>query len=318
MAPPSILIIGATGNTGRGVTSTLPSLLKQTKSLSNHHIIALSRSKDSPAAKTTAASGIEVIEFNWIELTASWLESHKVQRIFIASHNEPTHFAEEGQLHNEALLAGVKYVVRISTTAANVAPNYRAYYPRTHWAIDQMLSSKEFDAMEYTSLQPNVFFPYSMQGAVDFIRHYRKTGSQPEEGLSTMLDEHAPVGIIAADDVGVFAAHLLASDNISPHAGKHYVLNGPEDISGRKIVDLVEEYIGGEKVKKTVFRDLRLIEKWADATQNGSKNVIRSVVNAPVTGYEGKCKAETTSEEVLRIAAPKGTARGYLEGMLKE
>jgi hypothetical protein len=47
---PSILIVGATGNTGRGVVRTLPNLLQSSSSLTGSCIIALTRSASSPVA----------------------------------------------------------------------------------------------------------------------------------------------------------------------------------------------------------------------------------------------------------------------------
>ena len=119
---PTILIVGATGNTGRSVVETLPKLLQNTK-LSSYRILALTRSKDSAIAKKLAEiSGVEVAEKNWTEIDDQWLREHEVERLFIASHNGVSHFAEESQFHYFALQAGVKYAVRISTTAYSVKP----------------------------------------------------------------------------------------------------------------------------------------------------------------------------------------------------
>jgi uncharacterized protein YbjT (DUF2867 family) len=129
---PTILIVGATGNTGRSVVETLPKLLQGTN-LSSHRIIALTRNANSPAAKAMVKlPGVELAEQNWVEIDQDWLREHEVARVFVASHNLPNHFAEEGQFLVNALRAGVEYVVRISTTAANVRPDYQAYYPRSH------------------------------------------------------------------------------------------------------------------------------------------------------------------------------------------
>jgi len=48
---PTILAVGATGNTGKSVVETLSKLRATASSLADHHILALTRSKDSPAAK---------------------------------------------------------------------------------------------------------------------------------------------------------------------------------------------------------------------------------------------------------------------------
>ncbi|KAK5170376.1 uncharacterized protein LTR77_004963 [Saxophila tyrrhenica] len=306
---PSILIVGATGNTGRSVVETLPGLTKNTE-LSSHRIIALTRSSKSPAAQQLAKiDRVEVVEQNWIEITSDWLREHEVNRIFIAPHNEPTQFAEEGQFHVSALQAGVKYVVRISTTAANVHPNYPAYYPRTHWAIEAMLSQPEFKSMQWTSLQPNVFFSIVFGPSVEMIKNFRKTGKQGT--LSILLDEDTPTGVIDPHEIGVLAAHLLAQKDTSPHNNKRYVLNGPEDITGAQVVKMVEKQIG-EPVKDVKFKDVSFIDQWADSV-SGSKNLIRTVKFAPVTSWEGKAMAETTSKEVLELYAPKRTAGEALE-----
>ncbi|RMI89611.1 hypothetical protein CDV36_016653 [Fusarium kuroshium] len=119
---PTILVVGATGNTGRGVVETLSELLKTTP-FSSHKILALTRSSSGAAAQLLARlPNVELVEQNWVEITLAWLRQHNVERAFIASHNQPNQFAEESTFHLATLQAGVQYVVRISTTAANIRP----------------------------------------------------------------------------------------------------------------------------------------------------------------------------------------------------
>jgi uncharacterized protein YbjT (DUF2867 family) len=150
---------------------------------------------------------VEVLEQNWVEITADWLRAHQVVRAFIASHNEPTHFSEESSFQLAALQAGVKYVVRISTTAANVRPDCPAAYSRAHWAIEALLSTPEFEALQWTSLQPNGFPSVYLTPAAALIKQYRETGKQGPLRLMAAAD--APVGLVHPDDVGAFAARLL-------------------------------------------------------------------------------------------------------------
>lgn len=315
---PSILIAGATGNTGRRLTEILPELLKSSNVLSDHRVIALTRSLTSSVAQDLAKiPGVEVVEQNWVEITADWLREHEVVRAFIASHNEPNQFAEESTFHLAALNAGVKYVVRISTTAANVRPDCAAYYTRSHWAIESLLSQPEFAALQWTSLQPNVFSNFVLAPAVEFIKEYRKTGKQSTLRLLTAKD--APVGIIDSSEVGVFAAHLLAQDDTTVHNKAKYVLNGPEDISGRQIVELVEQYIGTQ-VDDVIYQDtsfLDMMYEMKSATAPLSKNVFTSIKYAPLTAWEGKCSVSTTSKEVLQLAAPKITPADVLKSLLE-
>ncbi|KAJ5476509.1 hypothetical protein N7475_002238 [Penicillium sp. IBT 31633x] len=316
---PSILIVGATGNTGQSLVEALPKLLQSSNVLSGHRIIALTRSSKSPAAQQLAKiPGVEVIEQNWVEINSDWLREHQVVRAFIASHNEPSQFAEESTFHIAALNAGVKYVVRISTTAANVRPDCKAYYPRTHWAIETLLSTPEFADLQWTSLQPNIFSKFYFASAVDFVKEYRKSGQQGVLRLIAAKD--APVGVIDPAEVGDFAAHLLSQEDTTVHNKAKYVLNGPDDITGQQIVDMVEQNIGTQ-VKEVVYQDDAFVDQlyeYVYAPTHQSKNVIMSIKHAMETAWEGKCSASTTSKEVLELAAPKRTPAEMLKTFLKE
>lgn len=315
---PTILIVGATGNTGRSVTETLPKLLQTSNVLSNHRVIGLTRSLDSPVAKQLAKlPGVEMIEQNWVEITADWLREHEVVRAFIASHNEPNQFAEESTFHLAALKAGVKYVVRISTTAANVRPDCDAYYPRSHWAIEALLSSPEFSEMHWTSLQSNVFSQFYLSSAAELIKQYRKTGEQGT--LRLLASKDAPVGIIDSDDVGALAARLLSENNPAIYNKAKYVLNGPEDITGSQIVNMVEQHTG-TKVTDVSYKDTSIVDLLYEhkfAAAHESKNVVMSIKHALETAWEGKCTSSTTSKEVLELAAPKHTSADVLKTLLE-
>ncbi|KAJ3539820.1 hypothetical protein NM208_g5336 [Fusarium decemcellulare] len=265
---PTILVVGATGNTGRGVVETLSELLKTNTTLSGHKILALTRCSGGATAQRLAKlPSVEVEEQNWVEITPDWLRQHQVVRAFIASHNQPNQFAEESTFHLAALNGGVQYVVRISTTAANVRPDCAAYLFST-------------------------------------------------DTLRLMASEDAPVGIIDPYEVGIFAAHLLTQDDVAPHDKAKYILNGPEDITGRQVVAMVEQYIG-TKVEDVRFQDLSFVDHLATQTEE-SKNVIMSIKHAADTAWEGKCTASTTSKQVLQLAAPKNAPAKVFKTMLEE
>ncbi|KAI9163942.1 hypothetical protein HJFPF1_05576 [Paramyrothecium foliicola] len=311
---PSFLVVGATGNTGQSVVETLSKLSASIDAFSNWGILALTRSSNGFAAQRLAKlPNVVVVEQNWTEITSAWLRQHNVSRAYIASHNQPNQFAEESTFHIAALNAGVDYVVRISTTAANVRPDCLAYYPRTHWAIEAMLSTPEFERLRWTSLQPNVFTQFWVANAAELIRSYRKTGKQPT--LNLVASEDAPVGPIDSNEVGFLAAHLLLTGDVSRHNKAKYVLNGPEDITGRQIVGMVEEAIG-TKVEKVSFKDLSFLEYMA-AQSSESRNVISSIRHAVEASYRGECRASSTSKEVLELAAPKRTPAEILRALLE-
>jgi uncharacterized protein YbjT (DUF2867 family) len=254
-----------------------------------------------------------LMEKNWVEVDDTWLLEHQVVRVFIASHNLPNQFAEEGQFLVNALRAKVKYVVRISTTAANVHPDFPAYYPRTHWAIETMLGQPEFQSLHWSSLQPNGFLPMILSPAADIIKEFRKTGKQSP--LRIMIDASTPTGLIDPYDVGVVAANLLAQEQTATHNRARYILNGPEDVTGEQIVDLVEQHID-EPVRDVIFKDLSMIDHMIDNTHE-SKNVIRSIKFAPTTSWAGQAKANTTSKEIVELYSPKRTALEVLQQLLE-
>ncbi|KAL4735390.1 NmrA-like family protein [Aspergillus similis] len=317
--PPTILIIGATGNTGQAVTATLPALLKASSTLAHYRVLGLTRSLDTLIARhLSSLPGVAMQEENWPDITASWLQANRVVRAFIASHNGPNQFAHESTFLTAALEAGVQYVARISTTAPNVRPDSPVYYARTHWAIEQLLDSAQFKNLSWTSLQPNVFSSMYLASAVEFVKSHRATGEQGP--LRLMADKDAPVGIIDAGDVGKVAAALLALDDehLAAHSRKKYVLNGPEDTTGQEIVDMIEGYIGSQ-VKDVSYRDVSFVDTWYECIferSGESRNVILSVKRAPETAWDGLCRASTTSEEVVRLAAPKRTPAEVLRDLI--
>lgn len=309
---PTILVIGGTGNTGTGLLDTLPRLLSSKSAFTGHRLLLLTRQSNSASAKRLAGiSGITVEEKDWVEITEGWLLERNVVRLFVAAHNDPSQFADEGQLLTNALQAGVKYVVRISTTSSNVVSNSPCYYPRSHWAIETMLSQPEFEPMLWTSLRPNIFHGFVLLPVANFIRHVKQTGQQ--DTLRILLDETTPTGLIDPFDVGVFAAHLLSQDNPEPHNRQKYVLNGPKNVTGRQIVEMVEQEIDA-KVQRVSYKDTILIEERAATSDR--KNLILSIKHAPVTSWNGQNKAETTSTAVLELAPPQGTARDSLLKLL--
>ncbi|KAI0197201.1 NmrA-like family protein [Xylaria flabelliformis] len=311
---PTILIAGSTGNTGRNVVETLSKLRETSSVLSGHRIVALTRSADGAVAQSfTKLPGVEVIEQNWVGISAEWLRKHEVVRAFVASKPQPSQFTDETMFHVAALEAGVKYVVRISTTAPNVRPDCKAFYPRSHWAIETLLGTPEFERLQWTSLQPNAFTQLYLQNAVDLIKQYRSTGKQ--DTLRLLGSADAPVGVIDQNDVGTVAALLLAQQDPTPHNKAKYVLNGPEDISGNQVVKLVEQYIG-TKVENVIFEDMSFIEAWAENSPE-PKNIILSIKHALEPVIKGLCSASTTSKEVLELAAPKRTPVEVLESMLE-
>lgn len=314
MSPSSILIVGATGNTGVGVVKTLVSNLASSP-FAQHKLIALTRDASGKTAKELASlsDNVEVVEKNWTAIDSDWLKERQVQRLFIASHNGVTHFVDESLFLNYALEAGVEYAVRISTTRANIGAASPVWYGRTHWAIESMLEDPSFSSMAWTSLQPNVFQAYCYPPLVQWLEKYRKTG---EKGTLRYNDDgENPLATIDATEVGNIAGLLLLHLDVSKHSRKKYVLVGPTDITGKEAVQLLEKH-AGTKVDDVVFRDTSFVEALKGTSY--PQNVIPSLALAPRAGYDGSLsvKGSPTSPEVLEFYTLKvGAYEAYDEAL---
>ncbi|KAI0914191.1 hypothetical protein F4823DRAFT_573562 [Ustulina deusta] len=312
---PTILVAGATGNTGQSVVETLSGFLGTDNVLSGHRVVALTRSANGSAAQKLAElPGVEVIEKNWVEVTADWLRENEVVRAFVASVPHVGQFTDESTFLIAALRAGVKYVVRISTNAPIVRPDAVPFYARSHWALEALLSTPEFEPLQWTSLQPNAFSPLFLWTSAEFIKQYRKTGKQSTLRIVGSAD--APVGIIDPYEIGIFAAHLLAQQDPTPHNKAKYVVNGPEDVSGRQIVKLVEQHIGTQ-VENVIFEDVTWADTFADNSPD-PRHILLSIRASPEPLWQGLCSASTTSKQVLELAAPKSTPAEVLNRLLGE
>lgn len=180
-----------------------------------------------------------------------------------------------------------------------------------------MLASPGFGTMQWTSLQPNIFAPFGLFSTARFVKEYQATGVQGT--LRLPVSEDAPVAMVDPEEIGVFAAHLLALPDPAVHNKARYVVNGPVDTNGKEIVAMLEGYIG-EKVENVNYEDLSDIFSSplvAELERNSSPNVIRSIEAAPIPMWAGECSVSTTSKPVLDLAAPRRTPEQVLRSLLE-
>jgi uncharacterized protein YbjT (DUF2867 family) len=204
---PTILIVGATGNTGKSVVRHLPELLKTSKI--DYRILGVTRSLESLAyQELSKIHDVEMAQKDWTTIDVAWLKSQGVVRAYIAPHNQPNQFVEESAFYNTLLSAGVEYVVKVSTNAKHVSPTNVGFYGRAHWAIENLLSQPEFHTLQFTSLHPNLFTASYLTTTADWIEHLSKTGKQGMLTLSPAADK--PVAMIDPEDIARISAPLLA------------------------------------------------------------------------------------------------------------
>lgn len=312
---PTILVIGATGNTGKSVVRHLPKLLEFSNV--SYRILGITRSIDSPACQKLAKlPHVEMQEKDWTTIDAAWLRSQEVTRVYIAPHNLPHQFVEESALHVTMLDAGVKYVVRVSTNVEYVRSTSPVFYGRSHWAIENLLSQPEFKNLQWTSLQPNFFTISFLASSVDWIKAYQRTGKQ--ETLAMIPTADAEVAMIDPEDIGNIGAHLLALEDPTSHNHAKYILSGPENVTGKRIVEMVEQY-AGVKVQRVEFEATSLIRDLVKAGVFPEK-VLPSILAGCEPMWQGKCSlaGTPTSKEVMELAPPKSTVMNALKAMLED
>jgi len=313
---PSFLIVGATGNTGGGVLQHLAEVLPKSERFSKYRIIGLTRDTNGTKAKELAElPRVDMIAQNWTMIDSAWLRHREVERIFIASHNEATHFTDESLFLNYALEAGVKYAVRISTTRSNVSPTTPVYYGRNHWAIETMLEQPEFQAMKWTSLQPAVFISMFTHPAKSWVSKFKKDGSKDPYKLLCAGDH--PIAPIDSVEVGLIAGKLLALDDITAHASQKYCLNGPQNATGKDIINVVEKH-SGTTVDDVSFCDTSFIE-YARAAGT-PENILPSLALAARSGYKGQTSVENmpTSPAILELHTLKNGVLDTLDAELSK
>ncbi|TIB92856.1 NAD(P)-binding protein [Wallemia mellicola] len=309
---PTILVIGATGNTGRGVIETLPQLLKENNK--DHRILALTRSLETPESQAIdKLPTVEVIEKNWTTIDVDWLKFHDIIKIFIAPHIKLQQFTEESQLYLASLEAGVKYIVRVSTFKHFTSPTSPLFYGRQHWAVENLLSQPEFDKLNWTSLQPNIYGSTFLNSTASWIKTYRKTGKTDK--LNIILDGDTPAAIISPADVGVVGAHLLSADDYKQHNRARYILAGPEDVTGKDLVKLAEEFTNA-KIDNVEYRFTDWIK---NLTAIGlPENVIPNVESGISIIWHGQASlSQAGNSKEIQFALPKRTVHDQIKAMIE-
>jgi hypothetical protein len=150
--------------------------------------------------------------------------------------------------------------------------------------------------------------------AIKWVKDFRKTGKQ--DTFSTLFGRDTKVAIIDPAEVGIIAAHLIVQDDVSVHDRAKYALSGPEDITGKQIVELMERDVG-EKISNVRYADSNFFEHLAK--QGMPQNRIAGMKTTLQVLLDGGLSVSSmpTSEAVLRLVAPKITPEEAFRAMLE-
>ena len=227
----TVLITGATGNTGSAIVELLAS--------SDTTVRIIARNPRQVAARWPDAE-VAVADFDDAEQLAVALDG--VDRAYLVTPSTERAEAQQLRFAEVAASTGVRHIVKLSQLAADESSPVR--FLRYHAAVERRI--RELGG-EYTFLRPNLFF----QGLLGMA-----------EPISTQGELFAPIGgarvsLVDVRDIAAVAAAALTEPG---HAGRTYTVTGPAAITHSDIAAA----IGAATRRDVAFVDVPP-EKFADA-----------------------------------------------------
>ncbi|MEI6557483.1 MAG: SDR family oxidoreductase [Rhodospirillaceae bacterium] len=226
----TVLVAGATGNTGRALVRELrqAGMIVRAAARRRHRLLSLEVA--------------DVVEIDYANPQSLARAFHGVDRVYMAPPLVPEMAALTEQVVEAAVRAGTRQFVKLSGFGA-AAPD-ALQVGRWHRAAERVVESS---GLAWTHLRPNSF----MQ---NFINNH--LGSIRMLGLF-----HDPVGdgrvsYIDAEDIAAVAARVLTEPG---HGGRAYTLTGPEALSSHEVAGLFSQVAG---------RQVRCVEVSVEAARD--------------------------------------------------
>ncbi|MGK5551486.1 NAD(P)H-binding protein [Actinomadura kijaniata] len=208
----TVLVLGATGKTGRAVVDALAARGAKVRAASR-------------APVPSGIDGVEAVRFDWTD-PGTWREALRdVDALYVVGpYAEP----DRPGLVRDLLAAapGAGRVVLLSVLGVELLPDT---IPMAVWEADVRASGKE-----WTILRPNWFHQNFGEGFAASLR---------DEGLLALPAADATVGFVDTRDIAEVAAAALTEDG---HAGQVLVVTGPEALTHAQAVRTLGEAAGRE------------------------------------------------------------------------
>jgi uncharacterized protein YbjT (DUF2867 family) len=232
-----ILITGATGRIGG---ATLKYLASRGMALR-----ALIRSPDKAAS--VAAPGVETVIGDLAEPHSLEAALEAVDAALLVSPLDPRQVELQGNFIEAAKRAGHVHIVKVSGLGTALDSSVRS--GRWHAQIEKHL---EDSGLPFTHLRP----PFFMQNILRFapaIRANSEFVGALRQGKVAMIDVH---------DIAAVAGTALTTPG---HAGKAYVVTGPEALSYQEIAERISAILG----RKVTYNDMPLEAVWERLRASG-------------------------------------------------
>ncbi|GAA2055354.1 NAD(P)H-binding protein [Catenulispora yoronensis] len=255
----TVLVIGATGKTGRAVVEAL--VARGAK------VAAGSRTPGTEAAD----AAVRPVRFDWAD-RASWAPAlDGVDGLYIVGPTgEPVGEVLVGELLADPVAAGLRRVVLLSVLGADRLP---PEVMMADWERDVRASGKD-----WTILRPNWFHQNFGGGFAAGIR---------EQGVLELPAADAALSFVDTRDVAEVAAVALTEDG---HAGQVYDITGPQSLTYAEALKTISAASGRELAFRPISHEqaaenLRTagVGERAIIWQRGLYDLMLEGTNAPVT-----------------------------------
>ncbi len=221
-----ILIIGATGRVG-GAT------LKQ---LCGRGVPVRALVRDPEKAAAVASPAVETVIGDLARPRSLEVALEGIAAALLVSPLDPHQVELQGHFIDAAKRVGAVHIVKISGLGTALDSPVRS--GRWHAQTERYL---ECSGLPYTHLRP----PFFMQNVLRFAPTIRASG----EFMGSL--KQARVAMIDVDDIGAVAATALTT---AGHAGKAYLLTGPEALSYQDVAQKLSRILG----RPVTYRDIPL------------------------------------------------------------
>jgi uncharacterized protein YbjT (DUF2867 family) len=235
---PQIFVLGATGTVGREVVELLVGRGISFRAGVHQKPLHLSESEFTEASIETLP-----IDQSSVESLAQAFEGTDV--LFFVSPPDEDFVAMAENVVKAAKQVGVRHIVRLSIAGAD---HEKFLLAKEHHKVDQMISRSE---IPFTLLQPVPF----MQ---NYLGHTRslKQENQFYEPLGA-----AHCSFIDARDIAALAVTAMTQNG---HAGKTYVMTGPESLSGNDVADVFSRVLE-RRIRFVDVSDKEARDYWKDS-----------------------------------------------------
>ena len=218
-----ILVTGATGQIGSALVRELAAARAKFRALV----------RSAGKAETVREAGGEAVVGDFADTGALRGALAEIRALFLLTPTAPDKVAIESRIAEEAVRAGVSYIVKLSALGADARDP--ALFTRLHGEAERRIDAL---GVPRTFLRPSFFMQNYLLYA-DTIRSHGAIFAPAGEARHADID---------ARDIAAVAARVLTEKG---HAGRTYELTGPE---AQSLAD------GARKIGKITGRDVRFVD----------------------------------------------------------